>query len=158
MKAWSKLLAVCILAVGFLTTAAHADTIYTFTGTDNNGLGVGFQLTTPTFVTQLPGTIFSANQFGSCTNCSAGLLTAIFTPIPSTLTFFDSQGGSGFFVFSTGVFSAPGTYSSSWLFNKGTLVVSVPEPSTVLMGFLSLITILGVVAFRRNVQLQLTRG
>jgi hypothetical protein len=130
--------------------------IYTFTGTDSNG-SVGFTLYAPTFVTQLPGTAFSAGQFSSCTNCSAGLLAAVFTPIPSTLTFFDSTGGSGFFLFSTGAFGAAGTYTSSWLFNKGTLTVSVPEPATVLMGFLTLAIILGFVAFRRNSQLQFSR-
>ena len=154
MKMWPRLFAFCILAVGFLTTAASADTIYTFTGTDSNG-AIGFQLVAPTFVTQLPGTAFSAGQFSSCTNCNTGFLAAIFTPIPSTLTFFDSQGGSGFFLFSTGAFSAPGIYNS--LLGKGTLTVSVPEPATILMGFLSLAMILGVVAFRRDSQLQLSR-
>jgi len=156
MKIWPRLLVICILAVGFLTTAAHADAIYTFSGTDSNGLSVGFLLDAPTFVTQLPGTTFSAGQFSSCTNCSTGLLAAIFTPIPSTLTFFDSKGGSGFFLFSTGAFGAAGTYTS-WI-GKGTLVVSVPEPATVLMGLFSLAMILGVVVFRRNSQLQLSRG
>jgi hypothetical protein len=155
MKIWPRLLAPCILAVGFLTTTASADTVYTFSGTDSNG-AIGFKLSVPTFVNQLPGTAFSSGQFISCTNCSTGLFAAIFTPIPSTLTFFDSLGGSGFFLFSSGAFSAPGTYTSS--VGKGTLVVSVPEPATLLMGFLSLAMILGVVAFRRKAQLQLSRG
>jgi len=154
MKIWPGLLAACILAVGVLTTTASADTVYTFSGTDSNG-AIGFQLSVPTFVNQLPGTTFASGQFSSCTNCSTGLLAAIFTPIPSTLTFFDSMGGSGFFLFSTGAFSAPGTYNS-WV-GKGTMVVSVPEPVTLLMGFLSLATILGVVAFRRKAQFQLSR-
>jgi hypothetical protein len=154
MKIWPGLLAACILAVGFLTTTASADTVYTFSGTDSNG-AIGFQLSVPTFVNQLPGTTFASGQFSSCTNCSTGLLAAIFTPIPSTLTFFDSMGGSGFFLFSTGAFNAPGTYNS-WV-GKGTMVVSVPEPVTLLMGFLSLATILGVVAFRRKAQFQLSR-
>lgn len=151
----SRTLVLCILAVGLLTTAASADTIYTFTGSDSNG-AIGFTLTTPTFVNQLPGTAFNSSAFTSCTNCSAGLLAAIFTPIPSTLTFFDSKGGAGFFLFSTGAFNAPGTYVS--LIGRGTLVVSVPEPATWLMGLLALATILSVVAFRRRSEFQFTRA
>ena len=155
MKKYLTLLALCILAVGLLTTAAHADTIYTFSGSDSNG-AIGFTLVSPTFVNQLPGTAFNAASFTSCTNCNTGLLAAIFTPIPSTLTFFDSKGGAGFFVFALGAFNAPGTYVSL-LGNKGTLVVSVPEPATWLMGLLALAMILSVVAFRRRSEVQLTR-
>ena len=62
MRIWPGLLAACILAVGFLTTTASADTVYTFSGTDSNG-AIGFQLSVPTFVNQLPGTTFASGQF-----------------------------------------------------------------------------------------------
>jgi len=155
MKIWPRLLAVCTLAVGFLTTTASADTVYTFTGSDSNG-ALSFVLSTPTFLNQLPGTTFSASQFTSCTNCSTGWIAAIFTPVSSTLLLFDSKGGSGLFLFGSGAFSSPGTYTS-WLGN-GTLAVSVPEPATQIMGFLTLAIILGVIAFRRKSQLQLGRA
>jgi len=150
-----RFVAICILAVG-LGTVAHADTVYTFTGTDSNG-AVGFQLITPTFISQIPST-FTAGQFSSCTNCGLGF-TAMFTPgilvVPSTLTIFDWNSW-GSFTFAANALNTPGTYTS--LTGKGTLVVSVPEPATLFMGFLTLAMILGLIAFRRNSQLQLSRG
>jgi len=155
MKMWPRLFAFCILAVGFLTTTASADTIYTFTGTDSNG-AIGFQLVAPTFVTQLPGTAFSAGQFSSCTNCSTGLLAAIFTPIPSTLTFLIHMVVWG------PSYSLPGplvllVYTTHCLAKAPSRFrFRFQKPATVLMGFLSLAMIFGVVAFRRNSQLQLS--
>jgi hypothetical protein len=148
----SRWIAVCILAVGFMASAAHADVIYSFSGVEN-GLSVGFQLSTSSYLNGLA--VLSPSDMNSCTNCGGFITAVVLTP---TITFLDSYGGIGTFLFSFGAFSTPGTYSTSWLSpNKGTLVVSVPEPATLLLGFLSLVTILGFVAFKRNPQMQLNR-
>jgi hypothetical protein len=154
MKIWPRLLA--IFAVTFLAVAAHADTVYTFNGTSINGSAVAFQLSTSSFITQFPAAGFSAAQLVSCTNCSNGSVAALFTPLLTSLTFFDSKGWSTTFLFSSGAFSAPGKYAA-WLGN-GNLTVSVPEPATIFMGFIALAVILGAIAFRRNAQLQLSRS
>jgi hypothetical protein len=135
-----------------MASAAHADVIYSFSGVEN-GISVGFQLSTSSYLNGLA--VLSPSDMSSCIHCG-GLITAVvLTP---TITFLDSYGGVGTFLFSFGAFSSPGTYSTSWLSpNRGSLVVSVPEPATLLFALLSLATILGVVAFRRHSQLLFNR-
>lgn len=146
MRNRSLWIAVCILAIGFIASAAHADVIYSFSGIEG-GAAVGFQLTTSTYLT---AGAFGPSQLSSCTGCSA-----IFAgPL---LTFISPQSGLGLFLFSS-TFSGPGTYTTSWLSaNKGTMVVSVPEPTSLLFGLLSLATIFGFVALRRNSLPQFSR-
>ena len=153
MRNRSLWIVVCILAIGFMSSAAHADVIYSFTGVEN-GVSVGFQLTTSDYLSGLA--LLSPSNMTSCTNCGSLITAVVLTP---TITFLDSFGGTGTYLFSLGAFSAPGSYSTvSWLSpNKGTLVVSVPEPAMLLLGFMSLATILGFVAFRRNSLPQMSR-
>ena len=143
MRNRSRWIAVCLLAIGFMASAAHADVIYSFSG---SGGAVSFQLSSPS----APLGIYDSSQLTSCVGCGVATFAG------SLFTFISSSGG----VYTiTGNFSVPGTYSTSWWsLNKGTLVVSVPEPATLRLGFLSLATILGLVAFRRNSQLQFGRS
>ena len=139
MRKRSLWIAVCILAIGFMASTAHADVIYSFSGVEG-GASVGFQLTTSTYLT---AGAFGPSQLSSCTGCSA-----IFAgPL---LTLISPQSGLGLFLFSS-TFSGPGTYTTSWLSaNRGTMVVSVLEPTTLLLGLLSLATVLGFVVFRNS--------
>jgi hypothetical protein len=139
MRERSLWIAVCILAIGFMASTAHADVIYSFSGVEG-GASVGFQLSTSTYLT---AGAFGPSQLSSCTGCSA-----IFAgPL---LTLISPQSGLGLFLFSS-TFSGPGTYTTSWLSaNRGTMVVSVPEPTTLLLGLLSIATILGLVVFRNS--------
>jgi len=154
-------LAIIALAIGFSSTAAHADVVYSLTGTNDglggDGLSVGFQFTTSSFITAPPlGTAVSTSQLTNCINCAVNSpIAAVFLPsaiIGSALVFSDVNNAASVYMFTDGAFSAPGTYHSGGLFSTGTLtvsLVSVPEPSTVLFSLLSL-GLLGFVLFGRS--------
>lgn len=147
MRNRSLRIVVCVLAIGFMASAAHADMIYSFSGVATNGASIGFQLSSPS----VPAGVYGPSQLFSCVGAcgiatfAGPLLSYISTSGIGAYFFFDNIGG-------------PGTYSANWLLStgKGTLVVSVPEPTTLLFGFLSL-AILGFVAFKRNSRMQLNR-
>lgn len=143
----------------FMTTSAHADVMYTFTGINNgpggDGLAVGFQYTSPIFLTATPppfsGTVIPGSQLDSCTACLVSSSIAVgFTPnnngFGDTIEFADVNNLESVFAFSLGAFANPGTYHSTVPFNTGTLTVTiVPEPGSLFLSLLGMGTIFGFV-------------
>jgi hypothetical protein len=134
-------------AVVVLTLSAasiQASIIYNFVGTGLPSEPVAFHLTVPNFVNPPldgPFVSFTCAQFDSSTNCE-----------PLGATFFSNQSGLGafsaqiqfdatndvgyVFSFPTGAFGAPGVYSAeAGVGNPGTLTVTTPEPTTILLAF-----------------------
>jgi hypothetical protein len=157
------LLLVIALAFCFTTTRAHADVIYTFTGTNDtpgaDGLPVAFQYTAATFLTATPppffGTSISLAELDSCTNCNTtNPNTIVFEPnnvVGDTIDFADINNIGTAFAFSFGAFANPGTYHSTSPFNTGTLTVTVvPEPNSIIFSVIGAGLIFGFIALRRR--------
>ncbi len=143
MKVCIRLLAICLLAIGFSATNARADVVYTFSGTNDtpgaDGLAVGFTYTAPGFLTAPAGTALNAAQLQSCINCSSTDPVAVFQPnnggIGDSIVFADINDQVSAYLFPLDSFGTPGTYTSILPFGSGTLnvEVTVPEPSSVAM-------------------------
>src|SRR5215471_7374413 len=73
MNIRSILLSICVLSIVFMTTTAHADVVYTFSGTavspsePGGSLQVGFTYTAPDFLFA-PDAVSIENN-GMCINC-----------------------------------------------------------------------------------------
>ena len=163
MKAWLLSAVFALLATGFLMPAARADVLYSFTGVNDglggDGLSVGFQYTSSSYLTDFPGTELSASQLTSCTNCMNSSSAVTFVPfaiIGSSIVFDDIKNASNVYMFQLGAFGNNGTYYSGGLFNTGKLTVStvaVPEPATVGFTLLAGLGICGLIFMsRRNTE------
>ena len=162
-------LAICVLAIGFLTTAARADVIYTFTGvTDAAGITpvipVEFRYTSPDFLPgadapENTGIVVFASQLDSCLNC---MVSSIVHAVDFGGNVFDGFQGSqiGFndnlnrgtvFMFPLGAFATPGTYTSTTPFSSATLtVVAVPEPNSLFMALICMMMLPSIYFWRRG--------
>jgi hypothetical protein len=152
------------MLVAFSTVAlvpvSKADTVtYTFSGTDNapggDGLIVAFQYTASGFLIPSPPNVsLLASQLDSCTNCEASGIPAVVFQQQSLvfgdqIDFSDILDTGSAFAFPFGAFATPGTYYSTSPYNSGTLIVSTPEPATLLLLSCGLSLLVGVSLLRR---------
>jgi hypothetical protein len=172
MSIRSILLSICVLSIVFMTTTAHADVVYTFSGTvvspsePGGSLQVGFTYTAPDFLFA-PGAVSIENngmcinciillsaQLDSCLNCltSTVVHAVAFAPTVfdsfegSQLEFNDNNNVGSGFQFQLGAFAAPGTYTSS--LNPGTLTVTATEPGSLSLSVVATLA-LGLICFFR---------
>lgn len=136
------------LALAFLIVSssfAKASVIYVFQGVGLPSEPVAFQLTASSFLNPpLDGSSVDVvcDQLDSSTNCNSTLIASIHfantTISPagyeSDLRFDASDGTEYDFYFATGAFGAIGAYTTdNSESNPGTLTVTLPEPSTMMM-------------------------
>jgi hypothetical protein len=130
-----------ILLLGSCAPVSKADTVtYTFSGINNSagddGLNVAFQFTSSGFIAS--ETSLLSVLLNSCTNClvSSGVPAVSFLPADvygDEIDFSDVDNFESVFNFAFGAFQADGTYVSTSPFNSGELIVSTPEPDSVLL-------------------------
>jgi len=177
MNIRSILLSICVLSIVFMTTTAHADVVYTFSGTavspsePGGSLQVGFTYTAPDFLFAPDAVSIENNgmcincilllsaQLDSCLNCLTSTVVHAVAFAPSVISnppvegseleFNDNNNVGSGFQFQLGAFAAPGTYTSS--LNPGTLTVTVAnatEPGSLSLSVVAMLA-LGLICFFR---------
>ena len=166
-----------LLAVFAITASAHADVIYSFSGSvDWQAAGLqppatlpslmAFQLTVPDFIsTPSDGSfdMFSCSQLDSSTNCNS--LGVGFGNLPdplggiygSEIAFYvtsSTASGVGTFFFPTGTFTTPGVYLEDPAIIgdlTGTLTITkTPEPASIFLVSSAMLLLFILIALRRR--------
>ena len=148
-------LTICMLTVGLMATAAHADVNYEydFYGVDTAGNALSFTYSNNTGFLTGP-TYFTASQLNSCTDCLATSGPVVyFNPNVSAygdvLQILSANGATNTFVFDYNSFAGVGAYGTDW-FQDGSLYVSMPEPSSAGFTIAGVVMLAGLAFFRRK--------